>query len=313
MAIVKLSVVERRRLSAFFTCLSLAAFIWLFKTLSNPYNFTVKRVLNYKSAPQKRAFHSLQSDTVEVTVKGTGWQMLFSKMNDDNKPVTADLQSLDKENYIVLSSQLKQMNNDPVNPIVSFNPDTLYFDFSNRMVKMVPIKLLSHLKFQRQFAQSNNTILRPAYVTLVGPSNRIDKITEWYTDSLTVSDVDETVHTRLNLQGVNEGNMTLYPKNVEVVVPVDEFTEKTLQIPVKLVNNHDYYNVKIFPQKVKVTFVIALKKYAEIDESFFEAEADLDTWKQQGYSTLPVKLTRVPPYCKVISVQPPNIDFIIRK
>jgi len=314
MAIVKLSATERRRLSAFFTCLILAALAWLFTTLSNPYNYTVKRVLNYKNAPQKRAFHSLQSDTVDVTVQGNGWQMLFSKMNDDNIPITVDLQSLDNANYVVLSSQLKQINDKDVNhPITAINPDTLYFDFSNRMVKRVPVRLLTSIKYQQQFAQSNNTMLSPAYVTLTGPVSRLSKINEWNTDSLVAENVNETIKTRVDLQPVSEGNMSIYPKSVSVVLPVDEFTEKTLEIPVKLINNHDYYSIKVFPQKVRVTFVTSLKKYAETDEDFFEAESDLDLWRLQGYNTLPVKLTRFPPFCKIVSIDPQNIDFIIKK
>ena len=314
MAIVKLSTTERRRLSAFFTCLVLAAVAWLFTTLSNPYNYTVKRVLNYKNAPQKRAFHSLQSDTVDVTVQGNGWQMLFSKMGDNNIPITVDLRSLDNANYVVLSSQLKQINDKDVNhAITAINPDTLYFDFSNRMVKRVPVRLLTSIKYQQQFAQSNNTFINPAYVTLTGPVSKISKITEWDTDSLIVNNVNETIRTKVDLQSVGEGNMSVYPKSVYVMLPVDEFTEKTLQIPVKLINNHDYYNVKIFPQKVKVTFITSLKKYAETDEDFFEAESDLDLWRLQGYSTLPVKLSRFPPFCKIVNIDPPNIDFIINK
>jgi len=314
MAIVKLSASERRRLSVFFTCLVLAAVAWFITTLSNPQNYTIKRILSYKNAPQKRAFHSLQSDTVEFTITGDGWQMLFSRINDSNKPINVDLQSLDKENYVVLSSQLKQMNDKEANhEIVAINPDTLYFDFSNRMVKTVPVRLVTNLNYQKQFNQSNNAIIRPAFVTITGPSNRIDKITEWDTDSLTVNNVNETIRTKINLLPVAEGNMSMYPKTVDVVFPVDEFTEKTLQIPVKLVNNNDYYNVKMFPQKVSVTFITSLKRYAETDENFFEAEADLNLWKLQGYSTLPVKLTRVPPFCKIVNIDPPNIDFIIKK
>jgi len=314
MAIVKLSASERRRLSVFFTCLVLAAVAWFITTLSNPQNYTIKRILSYKNAPQKRAFHSLQSDTVEFTITGDGWQMLFSRINDSNKPINVDLQSLDKENYVVLSSQLKQMNDKEANhEIVAINPDTLYFDFSNRMVKTVPVRLVTNLNYQKQFNQSNNAIIRPAFVTITGPSNRIDKITEWDTDSLTGNNVNETIRTKINLLPVAEGNMSMYPKTVDVVFPVDEFTEKTLQIPVKLVNNNDYYNVKMFPQKVSVTFITSLKRYAETDENFFEAEADLNLWKLQGYSTLPVKLTRVPPFCKIVNIDPPNIDFIIKK
>jgi YbbR domain-containing protein len=314
MAIVKLSAGERRRLSVFITCLFLAALAWVITTLSSPYNFAIKRVLVFKNTPQKRAFHSLQADTVTAVVKGTGWQMLFSKMHNDGKTISVDLRSLENENYVVLSSQLKQINDKEVNQeIIAFNPDTLFFDFSNRSVKRVPVKLVSSLKYQPQFAQSNNAIVKPAYVTIDGPSDKINNIKEWDTDTLTATNVNKTIKEQLNMQAVSEGNLSIYPKSVDVIVPVDEFTEKTLEIPVKLINNRDYYNVKIFPQKVRVTFITALKKYAETDENFFEVQADLDLWRLQGYNTLPVKLTRVPPYCKIVNVDPPNIDFIIQK
>ncbi len=314
MAIIKLSATEQRRLSAFFTCLVLAALAWLCITLSNPYNYTVKRVLSYKNTPQKRAFHSLQSDTVDITIKGTGWQMLYAMMHYSSNSLVVDLRPLNTGNYVVLSSQAMQIADGEVNhDVVSFNPDTLYFDFLNRMVKRVPVKLLSNVSYQQQFSQANNPIVRPSYITIVGPTDRLNSITEWNTDSLIVKKVNETIRARLNLQPVNEGNITIYPKAVDVVFPVDEFTEKTLEIPVKLINNSDFYNVKVFPEKVTVTFMTSLRRYTETDEDFFEAEADLNLWKNQGYSTLPVKLTRIPPFCKVISVEPQNIDFIVKK
>ncbi|CAN5337117.1 hypothetical protein BH09BAC6_BH09BAC6_14360 [soil metagenome] len=107
--------------------------------------------------------------------------------------------------------------------------------------------------------------------------------------------------------------MSVYPKSVLVTLPVDEFTEKTLLIPVKLINNRNYYDVKLFPLKVKVTFTTTLSRYAETDEDFFEATADLDFWKQHGYTVLPVAITKIPPYCKIIRIEPRNIDFIVRK
>src|SRR6478609_538753 len=99
MPIVKLSLLERRRLSAFFTCLVFAALAWLFLTFSNTYNYTVRQVVNYRNMPQKRAFHPLQSDTLTVTTQGSGWQMLFSKVNEV-KPVDVDLSALDYRNYV---------------------------------------------------------------------------------------------------------------------------------------------------------------------------------------------------------------------
>jgi len=315
MALIKLSATERRRLSAFFTCLLLAVLAWVFTTLSDTYNFTVKQVLVYKNTPQKRAFHSLQSDTVTATLQGSGWEILFQKMDYANKPIDVDLRTLESKDYVVLSSQLKQINDkkDFDQPIVSLSPDTLYFDFSGRVVKQVPVKLVTGIKYQRQFGQSNNVTLDPSYVTISGPENVIGKIRSWNTDSLILDSVNETVRANLSLQHVREGNLGVYPKSVRVRIPVDEFTEKTVQMPVKLINNHNFYNVKIFPQKVKVTFTTSLRKYPEMDEDFFEAAVDLDLWRDRGYSTLPVKLTRFPAYCKIVKIEPQNIDFIIHK
>lgn len=315
MALVKLSATERRRLSAFFTCLVLAVLAWIFTTLSSSFKYSVKVALSYKNAPQKKAFHALQADTVNATLQGTGWQMLFSRMSAVNRVVTVDLRTLDSRDYVVLTSQLKDINDKKEfdQQIISFDPDTLYFDFSGRKVKKVPVKLLSGISFQRQFSQSGNIAINPPDVTVSGPDNVIDRIKYWPTDSLLVDSVDETVRTTVNLQPVKEGNVSIYPKSVRVKVPVDEYTEKTLQIPVKLINNHEYYNVKIFPQKVSVTFTTSLSRYPEMDEDFFEASADLDLWHERGYSSLPVKLTRIPAFCKIVKIEPQNIDFIIRK
>jgi len=315
MAIVKLSAIERRRLSAFITCLVFAAFAWLFTTLSNPYKFTVKQVLAFRNAPQKRAFHPLQSDTVNAIIQGSGWQMLFSRMRPQQNTLSVDLHTLDSKNYVVLSAQLKQINvhKDPDHEIISFNPDTLFFDFSSRHVKRVPVKLMAGLKYERQFAQSGSVNIQPAYVTVSGPAEVLDKITFWQTDSVKLTQVNQSFNGRVYLKPAAEGNLSVLPKSVMVNIPVDEFTEKTLEIPVKLINNHNYYDVKVFPQKVKVTFTTSLSDYPDANEDDFEAVADLDLWRKQGYSVLPVRISRMPSFNKIVKIEPQNIDFIIKK
>jgi YbbR domain-containing protein len=315
MAIIKLSATERRRVSAFFTCLMLAIFAWIFIVLSNPYKYSVKAVLVFKNAPQKRAFHSLQPDTVNINLTGSGWDMLFSKMNAGNRSIPVDLSPLENKSYVVLNSQLDQINSRKEfdQQITGFNPDTLYFDFSNRKVKRVPVKVLTAIRYEHQFSQSGNITINPAYVVITGPEKVIDKITEWSSDTLKLDSVSEAVKTQVNLRPVNEGNMSVYPKNVQVSVPVDEFTEKSLLVTVKLINNRGYDNVKIFPQKVKVTFTTPLNRYAEIDEDFFEATADLDLWRLRNYKILPVAIKKVPQYCRVVKIEPANVDFIVKK
>ena len=186
--------------------------------------------------PKNVLFHSLQSDTISVAVNGSGWNMLFSKMNKENRSITVDLRTLENKSYVVLSSQIGEINSkrESDQQISGFYPDTLYFDFSNRKVKRVPVLLLMAIKYQHQFSQSNSVTINPGYVVVNGPANVIDRITEWPTDSLKLDSVGETVNTRVSLQPVKEGNLSVYPKNVMVTIPVDEFTEKSMLIPVKM-------------------------------------------------------------------------------
>lgn len=314
MAIIKLSANERRRLSAFVTCLVLAVAAWVFTVLSNPNRYTVKQVLVFKNTPQRRAFHSLQPDTVNATVLGTGWKMLFSSMSENNGKVTVDLSTLESKSYIVLNAQLKQINakRDAEHQVISLDPDTLFFDFSNRLVKSVPVELVTSLRYQRQFAQSAAIVIKPAKVTISGPAEVLARISSWKTDSIVVDGLNEDYHRRVNLMPASEGNLNVLPKSVMVNIPVDEFTEKTMQIPVKLINNRNFYDVKVFPQKVKVTFTTSLRDYADINEDDFEAVADLDQWAQ-GYKVLTVRLTHAPSYSKIVKIIPQNVDFIVKK
>lgn len=314
MALIKLSATERRKLSAFFTCLVLAFLAWIITVLSNPYKYIIKGVMDFRNTPQKRAFHSLQSDTINLTVSGTGWDVLFSKMENQTKSVPVDLRSLEYKSYVVLNTQIDQINaRTGGEPITGFSPDTLYFDFSNRKVKRVPVHLVPAIQYKHQFFQSNDITIKPAYVVVNGPETVINKITSWDTDTLRLDSVDQTVNTNVDLQPVKEGNLSVYPKSVQVNIPVDEFTEKVLEIPVKVINNRDYDDVKIFPQKVKVTFTTSLSRYEEMDEDFFEATVNLDLWRLHGYSMLPVVISKVPEYCRIVKIEPRNIDFIVKK
>src|SRR5882757_3222951 len=110
MAIIKLSKGERRRLSVFFTCLFLAFSAWVLTMLSSQYTYHTKMLVSFTNPPVRRSFKSLQSDTVDARVQGSGWDLVFSRMNMEDNHVAVNLKTLDNRNYILLSTQLKSIN-----------------------------------------------------------------------------------------------------------------------------------------------------------------------------------------------------------
>ncbi|MBB6500035.1 YbbR-like domain-containing protein [Pedobacter cryoconitis] len=315
MPFIKLTKIERKRFLVLITCVLLAIAGWLFLALNNKYVYTAKTVLIYKNFPQKKAFHPLQSDTVDLLVEGTGWQLLFARLRVNPQSININLDKLNNRNFVLFSEQLYSVNNqlETSQKIISVRPDTLYFDFSKRTVKRVPVKLVSNLTFVKQFGISDRIQCTPDYVTVSGPQEELEKIEEWKTDTLTLHDMQYPAVTRVAMKQNVLKNVNIFPGNVEVKLPVDEFTEKTLEVPLKVINNNEYYNVKLYPKKIKITFMVALSSYQQVNEDFIEAVVDLNEWKLRHHGQLTVKLMRFPDYCRKVKVDPVKIDFIIEK
>lgn len=315
MPFIKLTHIERKRILVLIACLFLAVAGWLFLALNNKYVYTAKTVLVYKNFPQKKAFHPLQSDTVDLLVEGTGWQLLFARLRVSPPSINISLDKLNNRNYILFSEQLYSVNNqlETSQKIISVRPDTLYFDFSKRTVKRVPVRLVSEVTFARQFGISDDMELSPDHVTVSGPQEELERISEWKTDTLHLHDLQGPVVARIAMKHNTQKNVNIFPGSVEVRLPVDEFTEKTLEVPLKVINNKEYYNVRLYPKKVKITFMVALSSYQQVNEDFIEASVDLNEWKLLKHDQLSVKLTRFPDYCKELQLSPAKVDFIIEK
>lgn len=315
MAFIKLTKVERKRFLLLIACLVAAICAWLFLALNNKYVYTAKTELIYKDEPQKKAFKALQPDVVDLQVEGTGWQLLFSRLRIKPQSITVSLEKLNNRSYILFTEQLSQINKqlETSQKIISVKPDTLYFDFSKRTNKRVQVKLIKKFSFVKQYGLSGEIQLKPSYVNISGPQEELAKITYWVTDTLKLDDLQHTTNTRVEIKQNNLNNISIYPSSVSVKIPIDEFTEKTLEIPLKIINNTDFLNIKLYPKKVKVTFLVSLSNYQEVDEDFVEAVVDVNEWKQLKHQSFTVKITRFPDYCKLINVIPNKINFIIEK
>lgn len=315
MPFIKFSQSERRRLSLFFICLTLAVGAWLFFALSNKYNYQARTVVRYVNFPQNKAFHPLQSDTVKLQIEGTGWQLLFSRLRISPESIDIDLRELNKQTFINLSDQLGYINRQfsSTQKIVYVQPDTLYFDFSSRVVKRVPITLLHNIRFQKQYGISDSIQINPAYVTVTGPVEDLASIKTWQTDTLDLRNISGDISQKVAMSRPLKANINIYPSLAEIKIPVDEFTEKTVEVPVKILNNHNYNDIKLLPDKVNITFMVSLRDYALIDRDFFEVTVDFDQWSKQSYKQLPVKLDRFPGFCRLVRIEPQNVDFIIQR
>lgn len=312
MHLISLSRIERRRLTVFFSSLILAIIAWLFFALSGRYIYKVDCEINFINAPLNKAYHPLHEDTVTLQLEGTGWQLLFSRIHLISPAVNASLKSLADRDYITFTEQLRDLNRQfkANEKVISVIPDTLFFNFSKRVTKNVPVKLVYSLSFRKSFDISGPVKLVPDSVVVTGAEEDVARINSWNTNVLFMADVNSTIKTKLPFEAPLNNNIDIFPQQVKVEVPVDEFTEKVFDVPLTIMNNHGR-EVKLLPEKVKITFLTALSNYARFERDSVKAVVNVDGWIKNRYTQLPVVLTKYNPYSKLVKIDPQTVDFFI--
>jgi hypothetical protein len=64
---------------------------------------------------------------------------------------------------------------------------------------------------------------------------------------------------------------------------------------------------------VTVTTLVSLKDFSKWTARDFEAIVDLDNWAENRVKSLPILMTKVPDFVKIIKIEPQNVDFFVRK
>ncbi|GEM68073.1 hypothetical protein SMI01S_16790 [Sphingobacterium mizutaii NBRC 14946 = DSM 11724] len=315
MALRRINKVQRRKLSIFLRCIIISFLAWTLFAISSDYTFTKKASMSYVNLPENKAFHPLQSDTVSVRIRMSGWKVFMERLHPDTAKIQVDLSGLKSRNFIVFGNQIGFINRQfPTDKqVIAVSPDTLYFDFSKQTQRKVPVKAVESLTFQRQYGVIGETRTNPEYVTITGPLEDVASIEYLETDTIKGKDVNTDVRTVAYLNKQQRTNITIYPTFAEVIVPVGEITEKVIELPIKVENSKGYTSVRVLPSKVRATILLAVKDYNKYTSRDFEAVVDLDAWKDHKVSSLPVIITKMPDYVKVLSIEPQNVDFFVRR
>lgn len=299
----------------FAKCILFSFLAWTFFAVSNEYTYQMRASLNYVNLPENKAFHPQQSDTILLKVSMTGWQLLMTKFQNDTPMVQVDLSGLKNRNWIVFSNQIGFINRQfPTEKrVIAVSPDTLYFDFSRQSQKKVPIRALTSIQFKKQFDIIDDILISPKYVTISGPNEDVAKIDYIETDTIRGTNVSQDIRTLAYLNKSQKANLNFYPSSVQVSVPIGEVTEKILELPLKILHGEKFTSVRTLPSKVSITLLVSIKDYNKWTPRDFEAAVDLENWEDHQVQYLPVLITKKPDYCKVLAIEPQNIDFFVRK
>lgn len=304
----------------FFLCLLLASFFWLLSALSKEYPAHFSFPVNYTGLPANRVVANRLPDSLHLDLQASGFELLRYKWKGRRPSIRIDAgwanPSASRNVFHIhansISERIAQQLGQGIR-VTRVMPDSILFNYNKKAVRLVPVKANIELGFANQFQLADSIVITPSEIEISGEQSAIDEIGYLLTKKIVLSDLRASKDLVAEIELPAGKYLGASQRKVKLHIPVAEFTEGSMELPVVPINLPQGFDIKTFPDKVGVRYKVRLSDYDKIDASLFQAVVDCSKAKDTGASRLKVELQRIPPGVAQVKLSPEKVEFIIRK
>ena len=161
------------------------------------------------------------------------------------------------------------------------------------------------------FKVSGDISITPRSINVYASDVVLDTLKEIKTIYTEIKKGNKTVTRTVQLEKID--GVTLEPTSVTVTIPIEEYTEKTLEIPVICTNLPPHYTLRMFPAVVKVSCNVPLSRFKDVSADDFEIRISFADLEQSASGTLPLQLNKKLSWVDVATISPDRIEFILEQ
>jgi len=176
----------------FIFCLLTAVAMWLFLALNKEYNHHT-RVLFTLEVPENRILSDSLPTSMELKVRGTGWDLLRLSATQVQILFPAALvqQNVDIDMQ-AQSSEIARQLPDGIQ-VLQVYPGFLHINSVEKASRKIPLKLNLEIKEGWKINQ-DSTRLQPDSILITGPANLLKSITYWESETIQLVDTSGFQH-----------------------------------------------------------------------------------------------------------------------
>lgn len=282
------------------------------------YEYTFRHPITF-SFEEKDCDLFYQSATdVDLTLTGSGVDVLYHRWFHKNKTININLSQLSLnansgkthlpssafQDFLRATFRLK-------GETLSVFPDTIDLTWQKTVSKR--LKILSQVKVQTipPYLLYGEPEFEPAYVVVEGKPEVLDTLTTIHTLPIQLANVETSRYFMVALQPfLKEWHVRIRMPIVFCKVNTEQFTEEVIEVPIRKIQGNELYEVKLFPENVKITYRVALKDFDNITAESFDPTVTIDeTTFDKRYMKVNLG-THITVPC-VIRMQPEKVEYMI--
>lgn len=294
----------------------LAFGFWLLQSLQQEYEIEISIPVRYKNVPNDIAFVGIAPTRILAKVKDKGSVLLNYSFGRTFVPIEVNMKESEGKSGDIIISQ-REIENDilkqliATTTLVEYAPSKLEITYSQRMHKEIPVAFDGDIETAPGFQLSGDILIKPSAVNVYASKTVLDTLTFIKTVPTRITKGNRTIIRTLSLQKVNGANLD--PETVTVTIPIEEYTEKTLEIPVICTSIPKQYTVRIFPPSVKVNCSVPLSRFKELSEEQFSIHISFKELEQNLSGVTPIRLSQKPEWVRTTTLMPDKVEFILEQ
>lgn len=277
--------------------------------------------VRYIRFPENKVLVNDIPDRLELAVNAEGYTLLRYKLQSRIAPIIFDVNSFalstvlgDPSTVYILTSYakdriVKQLSSEI--EILDISPDTLFFQFADKVSKKVPVEPSLEISFEKQYMQVGPYLVEPDSVTISGPEMIIDSIEMVATVPVTMSNVNRSFDMELEMQPLNK--IEYDPLEVWIQVPIEKFTETSVKVRIEVINMPESLLLRPFPPAVTVSCQVGLSAYETLNEHLFRAVVDYAEVGNMLGNKLQVQIIKMPAYIRSVNFTPKSVEYIVER
>lgn len=290
----------------------IATILWFMQIYNKSFETTINIPIKYSSVPDSIVFQDTLPSNITLRIRDDGFGMFryYFKKRDT---LYIDVASIVKGG----SSKILQGNSLdlfirkslPVSTeVLAYDPVRISFAYAALESKKIPVIFDGQLNLSPGYFLNEDLKITPDSITAYGSKADLNKIMFAYTLNDTVSGLSSDRQIKFAL--VNKDRIKFSPGYVYVNVPVEAYTQKTVEVTVECLNLPDNLTVKFFPSKVKLAFFVGVSEVDSIYEKDFSVAIDYNGLQDSKQASVPVRITSSPASVRNLTISPPNVQYI---
>lgn len=307
---------SKGKVKLFLFFLLTASIFWVLTKFSREFTAAVVAKISYNNLPETAALSHNNLNEITFDLTANGFEILFYKFKKPALEINvANYYKQNEDKFTISRNELVRNLSSKFNKymdIKNLSVDELTVNLDPIILKRVGVKAQIDIAFKEGFKPIDSIQMKPDSITISGPKGVLEQINSVNMKLLSLQNVEKSISETVQIVSPSDDIVKINPSKIQVEWPVAEFSQGKFTLPVEVINLPPGLELKLVPERISVSFDIAVDDFSAVTQENFRVVCDYSKRHEKENFMLPT-LVKQPKGAVNIVFEPKKIDFFIFK